>query len=403
LNTGRSLFAIERQGQEIPAEHALLGEVLKENGYETFGSGKWHNGKTAFNRSFTDGDSIFFGGMHDHWNVPLNHYDPTAKYESKTKKIFDFRNENKPAEYIADHVRSGEHSTDIIAQTIIDFLDRKHDKPFYAYASFLAPHDPRTMPQEFRDMYDEEKIKIPPNFMSYHPIEYGHTYGRDEILAPYPRTIQDTKRQLSEYFAMITHIDYQVGRILDKLEEIGEKDNTIIIYAADNGLALGQHGMFGKQNLYEHSVRVPLIFSGKGIEKNVKTDSLVYLYDIFPTLCDILEIKKPDSVLGQSFANVLADNSEKARECLYLSYIDKIRAVTKNGYKYMEHRHEGLHTCQLFNVEKDPYETMNLYYDENSQDILKDLQLELATQADTIYEKNNEFGKTYWNSVAEVN
>lgn len=262
LHTGRSLFRLQEQGQEIPEDHMLLGEFLQEHGYETFGTGKWHNGTRAYARSFSTGDNIFFGGMHDHWSVPVHHYDPTGVYAARMHTVDNYFYSNKLNTHIADHTHTGEHSTDMLANSVIDFLDEEQEKPFFAYVSFLAPHDPRTMPQRIRDLYDEEEIELPPNFMAMHPIAYDQANERDEALAPYPRTPEDTRRQIAEYYAMISHIDHQVGRILKKLEESGHKENTIVIYSADNGLALGQHGLFGKQNLYDHILRVPLIFSG---------------------------------------------------------------------------------------------------------------------------------------------
>ncbi len=396
LNTGRSLFELEAEGQAIPADHMLLGEKLQSMGYETFGSGKWHNGPKAFARSFTDGDSIFFGGMNDHWAVPFYHYDETGKYDNVIKRCSNFFYSNNLEQYNANYVRSGEHSTDIIAESLINFLDKKHDKPFYAYGAFLAPHDPRTMPEEFMAMYDDVDIEIPPNFQSHHHIEYGNLDCRDEVLAPYPRTLEDTKHQIKEYYAMITHLDYQVGKVIDKLKSIGEWDNTIVVYAADNGLAVGQHGLFGKQSLYEHSARVPLIFAGNGIKKGVKNDSLVYLYDIFPTLCDLLETEKPQSVTGNSFAECITGEKETHREALYLAYTDKIRGVRKGDFKYTEHRHNGINTPQLFNVVKDPYEMANLMYTEDYAEIIEDLRGTLAKMGNTNEEMATEYGKGYW-------
>ena len=126
-------------------------------------------------------------------------------------------------------MHAGVHSTDFLANGLLEFLDQDHDKPFYAYTAFLAPHDPRTMPDEFRNMYNKDDISLPKNFQNYHHIEYGNWDCRDETLAPYPRTIDDTRTQIAEYYAMISHIDYQVGRIMDKLEEKGLLENTIVI------------------------------------------------------------------------------------------------------------------------------------------------------------------------------
>ncbi len=396
LNTGRSLFNLDREGQEVPKEHTLMGEIFQQQGYETFGTGKWHNGKSAYARSFTDGDSIFFGGMQDHWMVPFFHFDETGKYDKEIKRCWDFQHSNGLQVSPGEYVRASEHSTDIIAESVIKFLDKKHDKPFLAYAAFLAPHDPRTMPQEFIDMYNPDDIELPPNFANYHSVEYDNWNCRDEVLAPYPRTIEDTKKQIAEYYAMITHLDYQIGRILDKLEEIGEKDNTVIVYAADNGLAVGQHGLFGKQSVYDHSVRVPLIFAGKDIIQGVQNESLVYLYDILPTLCDVLGFEKPESIMGKSFIDSLENKTQKSRDELYFVYTDKLRGITKNGFKYMEHRYKGITTKQMFNLKNDPYETSNLVQDPNYADVLADMQETMREQGRTSNELNCAHGKGYW-------
>ncbi|ONI45182.1 hypothetical protein AN641_04560 [Candidatus Epulonipiscioides gigas] len=396
LHTGRSLFNLDDLGQQVPIEHTLMGEFLKAQGYETFGAGKWHNGKKAFNRSFDDGDNIFFGGMSDHWAVPFFHYDPTAEYDKVIRKCVDQNHSNEVKKSVGEYMRAGEHSTDVIAEGIIKFLDQKHDKPFFAYSSFLAPHDPRTMPDEFKNMYNPDDIKLPPNFMNYHHIEYANWECRDETLAPYPRTLKNTQKHIAEYYAMITHLDHQIGRILDKLEEIGEKDNTIIIYAGDNGLALGQHGLFGKQSLYDHSVRVPLIFAGAGIKKGVTSDALVYLFDIFPTLCELLGKNIPTSVTGKSFIDCLKGTKNKSRSELYLAYTDKIRGLTKDGYKYIEHRFDGVTTKQLFDLNKDPFEMSNLVLNPNYQDRLSNMQNNLKAQSLNSNELSHKLGATYW-------
>ncbi len=396
LNTGRTLFQLQGQGQAVPDDHTLMGEVFQQNGYDTFGTGKWHNGSKAYARSFTHGDNIFFGGMHDHWCVPVHSFDPEGNYHHRVRKVADFFHENKVEEHIADKIHPGVHSTDFLAEGLLDFLDQKHDKPFYAYTAFLAPHDPRTMPDRFREMYDPEKISVPKNFQDYHHIEYDNINCRDEILAPYPRTEENTKFQIAEYYAMISHLDYQIGRVLDKLDEIGERENTIIIMAGDNGLALGQHGLFGKQSLYDHSVRVPLIFCGAGIEKAVKKDNLVFLSDIFPTLCEMLGFETPSSVNSVSFADAITEDACESRPYLYLAYRDKIRGVTKDGFKYIEHRYKGKRTCSLFDLENDPLEMANLCHQEEYQGVLQELQDIMKAESLVSGELDQPNGQNYW-------
>lgn len=397
LNTGRTLFRLEGEGQSIPCEHKLIGKHMQENGYDAFGTGKWHNGSKSYARSFSDGDNIFFGGMQDHWCVPIHSFDKEGNYRSRVKKISDFYHRNDPEEFVADHIKAGEHSTDFLTEGLLKFLDKDHsEKPFYAYTAFLAPHDPRTMPERFREMYNADDITLPKNFQDYPHIEYGNRDCRDEVLAPYPRTTEDTKRQIAEYYAMISHLDYQVGRVLDKLEEKGLKENTIIILAGDNGLALGQHGLFGKQSLYDHSIRVPLVFCGTGIEKGIKKDSLVFLSDIFPTICDLLGMEIPDTVDSKSFADVLRGNTDQGREYLYLAYSDRIRGFKKDGFKYIEHHYQGKHTESFFDLEKDPLEMSNLVGSKEYDAKVKEYQDRMKAESLVCGDVEHRLGQIYW-------
>ena len=145
------------------------------------------------------------------------------------------------------------------------------------YVAFNAPHDPRQAPKEFVDRYPLESIELPPNYLPEHPFDQGERYTlRDEILAPFPRTEEAIKIHMQEYYAIISHMDYEIGRILEKLETLGIADNTYIIFTADHGLAVGQHGLLGKQNQYDHSIRVPLVINGPDIQAGTSTDALVY-------------------------------------------------------------------------------------------------------------------------------
>lgn len=246
----------------------MLGEALQGAGYRTFGTGKWHNSPESYARSFTDGGEIMFGGMADHWNVPMCHFDPSGRYNCEQSFIHDVRKENAVSRRRVDHVHFGRHSTDIVADLTVDFI-RNHDDdaPFFTYTSFLAPHDPRSMPPEYLRMYDPDQISLPASFAPEHSFDYGQTQIGDEELAPYPRTAGEVRRHIAEYFAMIAHLDAAIGTVLRAAEDSGVYDNTIFVFAGDNGLAVGRHGLMGKQSHYEHSIRVPLIFVGPGVAR----------------------------------------------------------------------------------------------------------------------------------------
>ena len=170
LMTGRTLYHLQEQGQGIPEDHVLLGEALQEAGYVTFGTGKWHNGPASYARSFTDGAEIFFGGMNDHWNVPACHFDPTGQYDLAKPFVYDPSYSNHVTYRRCDHITPGKHSSELFAEATIDFIQGcDGDAPFFAYVSFMAPHDPRTMPREYLDVYDPDQIAPSPNWMPKAP------------------------------------------------------------------------------------------------------------------------------------------------------------------------------------------------------------------------------------------
>ncbi|MHC4620842.1 MAG: sulfatase-like hydrolase/transferase, partial [Planctomycetota bacterium] len=227
LMSGQHLFDLVDKGRTIPPDHPMLPEVLRRAGYVTFGTGKWHNGRQPFARCFTAGANIFFGGMSDHYRVPVNDFDPTGTYAAEDR-----------------HHHEGKHSSEVFSDAAVDFLrSYKGDEPFFVYVSYTAPHDPRTAPREYHDMYDPHKIALPQSFMPQHPFDNGQMRIRDEKLAPWPRTPDEIRRHIADYYAMITHVDAQIGRVLEALKRTGRADNTIIVFSADNGLAVGRHGL----------------------------------------------------------------------------------------------------------------------------------------------------------------
>ena len=354
LMTGRYLFSLDREGQSIPREHTLMGETLKNAGYQTFGIGKWHNGQQAFNRGFGDGREIFFGGMADHWNVPVYDYDLSGEYAARIPYTVSFETQ-QVAYRNADHITSGKHSSELFSDQAIEFINRYDGKnPFFMYVAYMAPHDPRVMPQKYMDMYDTAKIELPANFMPEHPFDNGEMRIRDEVLLGFPRDKAEVKNEILRYYAMITHLDEQIGRVVEALMSKGLYENTIIVFAADNGLAIGQHGLLGKQNLYEHSIKVPLVFAGKGFEAGKKEEGFTYLQDIFPTLCELTDTPVPPSVESQSVL------SRKKREVMYYAYRHLQRAVRQDDFKLIEYHVNGVETIQLFDLKNDPMELINL-------------------------------------------
>lgn len=407
LNSGKTLFHSYKEGQEIPKADVTMGQCFKENGYCTIGIGKWHNGTESYARSFTDGDSIFFGGMWDHWNVPVCHYHPDGIYEKTANFIPDFFHANHAMPMICDTLSPGVHSTELFTDTAERFIKESEgkDSPFLIYLAYLAPHDPRSMPKQFREMYSPDKITIPPNFTKSHPFLYCSEEHcrrmRDEALAAYPRDEAEIRQHICDYYGMISHIDYNIGRLLKTLEETGQLDNTIIVFTGDNGLAVGQHGLMGKQNLYDHSVRVPLLISGPSVKANTLSDEYVYLLDIYPTLCNLAGVDVPSSVEGKPFTAALSGKECELRKDLYFAYTGEIRGVKDCRYKLLEYRLESgeLHT-ELFDLENDPDEGLNLAKKTEYTEIVASLRARMQ-EYKIEWENNPEnlHSEKYWGSL----
>ncbi len=337
LMSGKSLFHVY---DKLEGVHTMPMHFA-ENGYETFGTGKWHNGAKHFEASFQKGKNVFIGGMSDHYNVPCQDLGTDRKLKDPVKKGF---------------------STDLFAEAamgfISDYAGGKRDHPFFCYVAFTAPHDPRSPRKDYIGMYPPETIPLPGNFKSLHPFAFDQLNIRDENLAPWPRTPEIIRESLSDYYALISHMDARIGDIIETLKKDGLFDNTIIVYAADNGLAIGSHGLLGKQDLYEHSTKVPMIISGPGVPKDKVSAALVYLYDLYPTLCSLCKLPAPTGIDGKNLVPVLTGKSDGVRNALYTAYRNTVRAVRTKEWKLIYYPQRNF--IQLFNLERDPLEINNL-------------------------------------------
>ena len=342
LMTGKTWFAMNTA---TLAGEKLLPELFGEHGYTTFGTGKWHNGQPSWLRAFQKGERMMFGGMSDHEKVPVRDLGPDGKLTEQ---------------------RIGEKfSTELFADAAIRFLEQ-HDpaagtKPFFCYVAFTAPHDPRQPPPGFPADYTS-RPPLPKNFLPQLPFDNGAmTGGRDENLGAWPRTEAMIRDQLAEYYAMVEHMDAQIGRILAVLKTRGLAENTIIVYAADNGLALGSHGLLGKQNVFEHSMLTPLILAGPGVPKGKSTAAFTYLFDLFPTLCELAGVPAPAGVFGESLRPLWDGSKSSLRDTVFLPYIQIQRAVRDERWKLI--RYPKLGFSQLFDLQTDPDETRSVYDD----------------------------------------
>lgn len=364
LHTGRPFQELDPMLMEPvhpPTGHALvlpptLGQKLRAAGYHCYGTGKWHNGVDSFHASFDDGAAIFHGGMADHYFTPVHAFDPTGRYPDSAARDADG------------------FSTEVFGQAAIDFIHsrRGKDEPFFLYCAFTAPHDPRTPPDAYRRRYDPRAIDLPPNVMPEHPFDNGECRGRDERLLGWPREPDEIRRSLAAYYAMISHMDEWIGRIHEALAEIGQDDNTIVVHTADHGLAVGQHGLLGKQNLYEHSVRVPLIVAGPGLPRGAERQGLCYQHDLHPTLLELAGESTEDAFF-ESLLPMLR-GACSGRDHVSCTYRDIYHMVRDAQFKLIEYDGEGHRRYQLFDLANDPWELHDLSRDPGHAQVLAAMQ-----------------------------
>lgn len=356
LMTGRNLWHLGPRdpktgavdvGQVRP-EYATWPEAFRASGYQTYFTGKWHNDKDAVNRLFTHGGALFFGGMHayetnGHFEPRVHQFDPKSDYPESDRKP----------------VRT--YSSELFANGAIDFLRKGRDrsKPFAMYVAFTAPHDPRKAPAEWHAMYPADQIKLPPNFAPKHPFDNGDLEVRDEKLSPVPRTEDRTRQDIADYYAMISEVDAQIGRILEAIRQEGLEGNTLVVFIGDNGLAVGEHGLLGKQSAYEHSMGVPLVFRGPGIPKGEMRDAFVYHHDVAPTILELAGVARPRTMEAKSLRPVLENAQKTLRPTMYNCYQNKQRAVRVGDWKLIRYSVNGVGHAQLFNLAEDPWETQS--------------------------------------------
>ena len=269
-----------------------------------------------------------------------------------------------PQHTLVELPKSEEHSVKLIADAAVEFLrGQSGAAPFLCYVAFNAPHDPRLAPQSYHDRYNAHRPPLPANFLPRHPFDNGALEIRDEQLAPWPRTPEIVRQHLADYYAAIEHLDAQVGRILDALEASGQAEKTLVVFTSDHGLAIGSHGLFGKQNLYDHSMHSPLIIAGPGIPKGRRIDALCYLLDIFPTLGELAGVPGPEGSEGRSLAPILAGRQRTGRDSIFTAYADTQRAVRDERWKLIVY--PKVHKTQLFDLRNDPGEMHDLAEDPN--------------------------------------
>ncbi|KLU02153.1 Choline-sulfatase [Rhodopirellula islandica] len=365
LNSGRFVWQaqeIYNQSEKERQAGRWWGEMMKAAGYRTYMTGKWHCRASA-EKSFDVVRDTRAGMPKDFpegYNRPIEGQpDPWSPSDPKWGGFWE----------------GGTHWSEVVANHSDDFFAdaAQHDQPTFMYLAFNATHDPRQAPQEYLDKYPAENILVPANYQPLHP--YAEEIGcgrnlRDERLAPFPRTEYAVRVHRREYYALLTHMDAMIGRILDSVEASGKADNTWIFFTADHGLAVGQHGLLGKQNPYDHSVRVPFLVKGPGVNAGGRMEEPIYLQDVMPTTLELAKIEKPEHVDFHSVLPLM-DGAVTPYPAIYGAYLNLQRSIRTPEHKLIVF--PKAKTVQLFDMQNDPGEQTDLATNPAMQPVVKHL------------------------------
>ena len=406
--SGEYIWRAQRQDslwrqQDTTALNQTWGRLMAQRGYNTYMSGKWHVQAPA--------DEVFDSARHvrpgmppDAWinrqaaiqSQPQEGGAKASGYEPQDNTRLPGYNrplsENDTSWSPTDTTfggfwTGGKHWSEVVKDDALLFIEEAgaQPDPFFMYLAFNAPHDPRQAPQEYQDRYSVDDMPVPQNFLPEYPWKdsIGNSPTlRDESLAPYPRTKYAVKKHRQEYYSIITHLDEQIGKILDALEAADVMDHTYIFFTADHGLSVGQHGLIGKQSMFDHSIRAPFVVVGPDIPAGSTRDQDIYVQDAMATSLEVAGIEKPSHVDFASVIDIAQGQSRESHyDAIYGAYMDYQRMIRKDGYKLIVY--PRINKVLLFNLEEDPYEINNLAdHPEYAEQVKRLFQSLIALQKD---------------------
>ncbi|MEK9608792.1 MAG: sulfatase-like hydrolase/transferase [Flavobacteriaceae bacterium] len=346
------------------------GKLMEQQGYQTYMTGKWHVSIAP--------EKIFQTVRNVRPGMPKDFFRKGNQKGYHRPKIGETDAWSPTDSLNGGFWEGGKHWSEVAKDDAIDFIEKSREKasPFFMYIAFNAPHDPRQSPKSFLDRYHLDSIPLPENWLPEYP--YKDAIGnpktlRDEALAPFPRTPYAIKTHIKEYYAIISHLDEQIGKIMSALEASGKADNTYIFFTADHGLSVGKHGLLGKQSMFDHSIRVPLTLAGPGIPKNKTVDHEIYLQDVMATTLEMANIKAPASLEFKSFLSLVKGLEDQPLypEGIYGAYVNHQRMIRKNQFKLIVY--PKIKKKLLFDLEQDPLERTDLSEEDEYQETAKEL------------------------------
>ncbi len=381
-----------QNGQAVfPGDEVLVTRMLADQGWDCGLAGKLHlavcDGHVEPRGD--DGYRVFHWSHHPSPSWKENEYIQWLAAQGKTwEELYQF----PPAAYSGPGIPAQYHQTKWCADMAIDFMTERRDGPWLMSVNPFDPHHPFDPPQEYLDRYDPEQVPLPkyrPGELDDKPefqrVDHQGSYGGKGMSCA-EATEADLRGVVAAYYAMVEQVDTHVGRMLDVLEETGQRENTIVIFMSDHGEMLGDHGILLKgPYFYDCAIRVPLIISWPGhFQEGVVSKAMVELVDAVPTLLEACEMPAPSRVQGESLLPILEGQADphQHRESVYCEYYNAMPGHDHSAFGTM-YRDRAHKICvyhgkargqgELYDLEADPDEFNNLWYDQEHAELRHEL------------------------------
>lgn len=363
-----------------------MGEHFKNNGWYTARTGKiFHMRVPGDIIAGTDGPDVV-SSWTERYNSSGLEAGTAGNYACLNLNIFTTEIEGRQSTAMphrwsvtVDYEGDGSDQPDYkTADKTIELLRKNKDKPFFIAAGFVRPHYPSVAPKKYFDMYPWQDIELPELVANdIEDIPMMGRPGKMNSTDPIGKYEDNQKRMWAGYYATVTFMDDQVGRILEELERLGLRESTAIVFLSDHGYHLGEHTFWLKSNLHEDVTRVPLIISIPGM-KTRETDAIAELLDIYPTLADLTGISIPQTVQGESLVPILQNlNSSVKSSAISIVGGNKGIALREEKFSYMCYE-DGME--ELYDMKNDPLQFTNLVDDPSYENQLKQMRSNLNTR-----------------------
>ncbi len=266
--------------------------------------------------------------------------------------------------YLAAGGEDAEQTDGMVADAAIRLLEENRDRPFFVAAGFYRPHIPYIAPKSYFDRYDLEETRLPAIPQGYRQRVPESALASTPVWPNFGTTEREARECILAYEACVTFVDAQVGRLLDALDRLGLRDNTLVVLWGDHGYHLGEHGLWRKNSLFEESMRAPLVMAGAGVSSEGGVcPSPVEFVDIYPTITDLAGLEPPENLAGVSLRPLL-ENPEATWDRPAFSQVHfrdvPGRAVRTKRWRYVEWGENGEKGAELYDQDEDPRELENL-------------------------------------------